>query len=137
MLDAADRIWNRACDSDWNPVRRGDRALHDVLMFHGFIRNGGLDAALESGFGWAARAADGFRVLGSPELADLVARAHEIATRVVDEAGEVDVLDLRREELDEIHALDQRYADLLPSDDTLDRIFRAYLAAHPDDFEPL
>lgn len=94
-------------------------------------------SALEAGFGSAARAAEGFRVLGSLELAEVIARAEAIAARVADEVGEVDILDLAREELDEIQALDQRDADLLPSDDALDQIFRAYLAKHPDDFEPV
>jgi hypothetical protein len=66
----------------------------------------------------------------------VVARAYAIATRVA-ETGEVDVLDLTREELDEVHALNERYADLLPSDEALDRIFRAHLARHRDDYEPL
>ena len=57
MLDAADRIWSRACGYCWNPVREGDHALHDVLVFHGLVRNGGLDAALETGFDWVTRAA--------------------------------------------------------------------------------
>lgn len=137
VLDPAGRIWNRACDTEWNPVRPGDRALQDVLAFHGLIRQGGLDFALETGFERAVRAGEGFLVLGSSELAEVVARAHAVAARVAAKVGEFDVLDATREELGEIRALDQRYFDLLPSDETLDGLFREYLAAHPDDFEQL
>jgi hypothetical protein len=83
------------------------------------------------------RAAHGFRVLGSSELAEVVTRAHAIAAQVADKVGEFDVLNATRGELDEIRALDQRYFDLLPSDEALERIFRDYLAAHPGDLEPL
>jgi hypothetical protein len=141
VLDRADQIWNRACDRacdlDWEPTRPGDRALRDVLQFHGLIRSGGLDYALDCDLEGATRAAAGFRVLQAVPLADLVERAHLVASRAAGDGGEFDIVDLNDDEIDQIGDLGEEYDERLPTDDALERIFRAYPADNPTDFEPI
>jgi hypothetical protein len=137
LLDRADKIWNRACDPEWQPTRPGDRSLHDVLRFHGLIRNGGLGYALDCDFEAAARAADGFRFLGAVELAEVIDAAHYVASRVANEAQDVDILDFTDHEVAQIEALGEKYDASLPTDDALDEVFRTYLAKHPEDFQPI
>ena len=40
-------VWNRACDCDFEPRRRGDRALKAAILLDGLTSNGGLDLAFE------------------------------------------------------------------------------------------
>jgi hypothetical protein len=136
VLDRADKIWNRACDSEWEPSQSGDRALQDVLRFHGLIRNGGLDFALEANLDAAPRAASGFRVLRAPALADVLDRAHGIASRAA-VGAQFDVLHLDEDEAARLEALGNEYDEFLPTDSALDAIFRAYLAAKPEEFAPI
>ena len=136
MLDRADEIWNRACDLEWKPTRAGDRALKDVIRFHGEIRNGGLDFALDADLEAAPRAAAGFRVLRAPALADVLDQAHRIASRAVID-GEFDVLDLDEHDATRLDALGEEYDRLLPIDTALEASFRRHLEAKPDEFEPI
>lgn len=134
----ADEIWNRACDLDFKPHLSGDKALHDVIFFHGEIMNGGLDFAIdEDGYEAAADAAAGYRVLGAPDLAKTLDESRAVVARIADAAGEVDIADLTDVEEEKLAALDERYSRLLPDDDSsLAKIFESYLAAHPEAFEP-
>ena len=43
----ANRIWNRACGEAPLRTREGDRALTDLLQWHGYIMNGGVLHAVE------------------------------------------------------------------------------------------
>lgn len=137
MLDGADQIWNRACDLDWEPTRPGDRALRDVLLFHGLIRGGGLDYALDCDLKGATRAAAGFRFLQAVPLAEVLERAHLVASRAAGDGSEFDILDLNDDEIDQIGDLGEEYDERLPTDDALEWIFRTYLADNPADFEPI
>jgi hypothetical protein len=40
-MDGTTRIWNRACDIDFEPSRPGGWALHATIGFHGALMNGG------------------------------------------------------------------------------------------------
>jgi hypothetical protein len=136
LLDRADEIWNRACDSEWEPTRPGDHALRDVLRFHNRIRSGGFDFALDADLGAAPKAAAGFRVLQAPALADVLDQAHRIASRAgVD--GEFDLLDLDEDDANRLDALGEEYDRLLPTDTALEAIFRRYLEAEPDEFDSI
>lgn len=137
MIDQAGEIWNRALDPAFEPQREGDKVLSTVLAFHGLVMNGGLDYALDADYALACDAAEGFRRLDAGDLAQLTTRACEVVSRLADDAGEVEILEATQDELLQIQTLGARYADLLPSDDHLEQIFRRYLANNPDDFEPL
>jgi hypothetical protein len=132
MSDDADRIWHRACNPDYEPVRPGDRALYDVLAFHGLSMNGGVIQPLEVDFALATKAAAGYRHFGAEHLASLVDEAAELAGPAVDGDGNLDFFDLDADAVARLEALDAR----LPDDAELEEVFRRHLAEHPDEFDP-
>ena len=132
-MDDAYRIWNRACDPDYAPTKRGDSALHAILSFHSLSMNGGIVDPLETDFALATRASDGYRLFGAEELAQLVVAARAIAEPVVDDDGNFDSLNLSEGDQDALEALNDR----LPDDSDVEVVFRRYLAEHPDEFDAL
>jgi hypothetical protein len=97
---------------------------------------GGLDYAVDVDYEAAGRAADGFRTLGVAELAEVATRVHAIAARVG--GDDVEVLDeLTEAEIEELHTLDGRYDELVPSDASLEQQLRKHYDANPDAYEPV
>ena len=137
VADLTDELWDRALDCDFEPTREGDQALKAVLQFHGLVRNGGMDYALDTDFDKAAQAAEGLRRFGATELAEAVSRAREIVSRVGSTTDDVDILDLSEDEGAELRRLNDRYGELLPTDGALEEIVRRYVETDPDAFEPL
>ncbi|MGY1734314.1 hypothetical protein ACI798_22650 [Geodermatophilus sp. SYSU D01045] len=131
MTDPADEVWNRACDPDAPSSHLGDAALAAVLLCHGMAVNGGLLHAVQGlEPDRLERAVAGFRLLGLAAAADAVAEVARQAAALAED-------DLDAAERLEIEA-DRRYAAALPEgDETVDRAFRAHLAAHPEAYAPL
>ncbi|MGY1785516.1 DMP19 family protein [Geodermatophilus sp. SYSU D00698] len=130
MADPADRIWDRACDPDVPATHPGDAALAAVLLCHGMAMNGGLLHAVEGlGPGRRAAAVTGFRLLGLDAAADAVEDvAREAAALREDDADAAERLEVEA---------GRRYDAALPEwDETIDRAFRAHLAAHPGAYAP-
>jgi hypothetical protein len=134
-MDACDQIWNRANDYDAQGrlpegLRKGDRALADVMLLHGMACNGGLLHAVE-GLSDEERAAavEGFRWLGLTQAAD-----------------SVELVAVRRAELDEAdddaaggleESANTLYAAAVPDDTTLQTALRLRYDTSPEDFAPL
>jgi hypothetical protein len=131
-VDDADLIWNRACDTRQQPSRRGDAALHDIILFHSLSMNGGIAHALDVDFARSARVVDHYRLFGAEDLASLVEEARSLAASGVAADGTFDSLALNDEQAEELDALDAR----LPDDSDLEALFRTYLDAHPEAFAP-
>jgi Domain of unknown function (DUF4375) len=132
----ADQIWNRALDLDYEPQRRGDRALADVLGFHSLAMNGGFSHSLEVDLAQATRAVEGFRLFGQDSAARLIDRACAVVARLVDPDRPLDLLDLPETAQAELDQLDAAYCEEI-DDEAVQRCFTDYLAAHPNDFAPL
>lgn len=125
----ADEVWNRAVEYETDLCARGDRALRDLLTFHGTVQNGGLVDAVAN---YAedlefpvARVIDGYRYFGMDGVATLI-RACAEARRAI---GEEDWDSLERLEMhfDPQYTLD---------DEDLTGALRARLSDSPADFEP-
>ncbi|HWZ93116.1 MAG TPA: CPCC family cysteine-rich protein [Polyangiaceae bacterium] len=118
-LTHAENIWNRAALARGGPTpRNGDRALVDLLFAHGLVMNGGVDhlfdAASEEQIAAAVR---GFRFFGFDGVAELLDEVTN-GNRDPQEAND-------------------RYGELVSSDDVLSRAFEAFLSSSPDAFDPL
>ena len=126
-MSDADDIWDRALDSSVEPETLGDRAIRDVLRFHGTVMNGGLLAAVELAEDSSDPSLDavveGYTVLGMPTAAALVSDAGE-RLRAADRESLDDMEEL---ELD----LDPRYET---DDDALLAHLRDTVAQRPQDF---
>jgi hypothetical protein len=139
-VDAADRIWNRACNPTARLERSGDRALQAAILIHGLVMNSGLYPAMYGlTFDELMAAADGFEYLGSTDVAGVV----RTAVQEVFPEGPIDDGELRETHVDEyvdgqpdrLDQLEAAYHDLLPGDDAaLVAAFRRRLTASPDDF---
>ena len=131
-VDDADLIWNRACDTSHQPSRPGDAALQEVILFHSLSMNGGIAHALEVDFARSARVVGHYRFFGAEDHASLIEEARSLAAPGVAADGTFDSLALNDEQAEELDALDAR----LPDDSDLEAMFRAYLDAHPEAFDP-
>jgi hypothetical protein len=78
-------------------------------------------------------AADGYRRMGSAEFAGLIDEAVAFASPGVGDDGRFDPLELDDETSEALDARDERP----PDDSDLKVLFKGYLAAHTDQFEPL
>lgn len=118
LLSDADRVWNRACDYDFEPSLSGDRALKQAIQFDGLTNNGGLGHSLDVLPDDDVReAVASFRHFGLSETAELVERA----------------LTLRDEGARE--ALTDRYYEL--TETVLQPAFEQHYREHPDEYERL
>lgn len=135
--DVSWAVWDRALDAKFEPRREGDRALRNVLRLHNLVRSGGLAYAVDTDVEAAAPAAEGLRLLGAQEVAEVVARAAEIARTLAEGSEQVDILELTDAEVDELERLNGRYSDLLPTDEILVEIVRRHLDANPEAFDPV
>ena len=115
-LSAADRVWNRACDYDFQPRRNGDRLLKAAIVFDGLTANGGLTLSLDTS--------------RHNEALEAVTALHRFglarAARVVERALAVNDEQAREKMTDE-------YYEAAAS---LDAAFARYYAEHPDEFDP-
>lgn len=94
--------------------------------------NGGIAHALEFDFARSARVVDHYRLFGAEDLASLIEEARSLATPGIAADGTFHSLALSDEQGEQLDALDAR----LPDDSDLEAIFRTYLAAHPEAFNP-
>jgi hypothetical protein len=127
-VDAADLIWNRAAlEQGGSSPGAGDRALADVLAFHGLAMSGGvLDAIERTSAAELARIGAAFRWFGLEAVDDLLASVRrDIQAGALDELDRAEVLEL---------TADANYQAILPSDETLQMIFRRRLDADPSAF---
>jgi hypothetical protein len=131
FLDLAAAVWNRAAAApdagSRDGFHRGDTALADVLLLHGYAMGGGLLDAVQSLLPeQVSAAADGFVLLGLPDVAGLALEVRERAA-AADEAalGELEI------------EASVRYAALVPSDSSLDGAFQALLRDQPELFAPV
>jgi len=129
-MDAADPIWNRAAlEKGGNSREAGDRALADVLAFHGLAMSGGvLDAIERTSVSDQATIGAAFRWFGLEPVDDLLA-----SVRRDIEAGALD--DLDRAEALEL-AADRNYRAIVRSDEVLVSAFRQRLRDDPSAFAP-
>ena len=128
-MDELTEIWNRAAGFDgMEDFRAGDRALHDALVLHGQVMNGGLLNAVET--------------LVQTELADGVAGLEwlgltSIARKVAAFAAEADGV----HDLEALESLEERGNELywaeLGDDAILDAAFQAAHARDPVAFAPV
>lgn len=130
-------IWNRAASIELAAdAREGDRALHHVLEFHGYVMNGGLDHALDVMGHEAQRAIAGWEFLDRQDVADLLREALGVVPDMPEDA------DARQDffidgwtevQAEAIEALGQRY----PGDDVIEHAFSGCLNEDPDAFAPV
>lgn len=127
-MDAADLIWNRAAlEKGGISPGVGDRALADVLAFHGLAMSGGvLDAVERTSAPGQARIGAAFCWFGLEPVDSLLA-----SVRRDIEADALEDLD-RAEALEQ--AADRDYRALVPSDEVLATAFRRRLDDDPDAF---
>lgn len=128
-MDELTKIWNRAAGFEgMDHYRAGDRALHDALVLHGQVMNGGLLNAVET--------------LDRRELADGVAGLEwlglgSIARKIAAFAAEADGV----QDLATLDALEERGNDLywaeLGEDAILDAAFQAAHTRDPEAFAPV
>jgi hypothetical protein len=132
-MDDLWRIWNRACMESprGSLTQPGDRALADMMLFHGLAMNGGVLHALEVLSVDERRAAlRGFRYFGLEatavaieEVADRwVSTDHWLSTLSDDEARDLEV------------EANDRYGD---TDSVLEQAFRSRYNDEPEAFAPL
>jgi hypothetical protein len=115
-----DQIWNRAClDSGGPSPAAGDQALASLLLAHGYVMNGGVVHALES--------------LSQPEIAAAIVG--------FDYFGLIEASNVLKQDLDDSEEteerLDQMYWAAVPSDSTLQHVFRIKFLASPEAFAPM
>ncbi len=127
-MDAADLIWNRAAlEQGGSSPGAGDRALADVLAFHGLAMSGGvLDAIERTSAADLARIGAAFRWFGLEAVDDLLASVRrDIQAGALDELDRAEALEL---------TVDADYQAILPSDEALQMVFRRRLDADPSAF---
>jgi hypothetical protein len=108
-----------------------------MLGFHGLAMNGGFAHSLEVDLPQAQRAANGFRLFGEPNIAELVGQGCQIVSSLAKGGDENSTLDFPEKDPATLEKLEGHYDKLVPSDDKLQQIFRRYLSVRPHDFEPL
>lgn len=129
-LIPADIVWNRACLEAGGPQPRdGDRALASLLAIHSVAMNGGVAHSVELHDDDQLRqGCAGFRYFD-------LAPAAEVIEWVAGQLASID------SDLDAMEALeaeaDRRYAEIIPSDSTLEERFADAFSSRPDRFAPL
>ena len=109
-----DEIWNRAALEGGGPhPREGDRALCQLLRFHGLAMSGGLlDAVEQSDRASVTAAVAGYRFFGLDEAASVVEGVAEQRVAIGDDPteGALDRLAM---------SADEDYASVVPDDSTI------------------
>lgn len=122
-----DQIWNRACRRSWTQPGTGDRALGDLLLFHGAAMSGGIDDAIERLTSAELQdAARGFHYFGFVRVAEMVGLAGERFSGLDESAHEASLL-----------AAQGIYASEVPDDSALALRFHRDLEANPSHYSPL
>jgi hypothetical protein len=118
-LSITDKIWNRAAlDSGGENALDGDNALASLLLFHGYVMNGGLGHALDVISDDECLAAiDGFRFFGFDELASFLES----------------IKHLPEDEHEEMTCI---YAKFIPNDQAMVESFENFYRKQPDAFAP-
>jgi hypothetical protein len=96
-VNAADLIWNRAAlEKGGTSPGAGDRALADVLAFHGLAMSGGvLDAIERTSAADVARIGSAFRWFGQEAVDNLLASVRrDIQAGALDELDRAEALEL-------------------------------------------
>ena len=127
-VDAAEVVWNRAAlENGGSSPATGDRALADMLAFHGLVMSGGLLNAVElTPVQEQARISAAFQWFGLESITDLITSVRqEIEAGVLDEPGQAEVLEL---------TANRDYQAILPSDDVLLAVFQRRLNDDPSAF---
>lgn len=128
-----DRIWNRACDLeiDRSTLRDGDRALAALLLAHGAAMNGGvwdmLDCLDEQEL---EEALAGYEYFGLGALRGVFVEARAALDAYDDDAEPADGAEHPEA------VADRKYAQLVPDDEHLSRVFVEMYRASPDRFAP-
>jgi uncharacterized protein YpuA (DUF1002 family) len=128
MDDRADAIWNRAAmENGGVSPEPGDAALAAVLRVHGLAMNSGmLDATERLTAPELDDAESGYRWLGLDEAAEVVEFVRrEIADGALDDDNRAESLELEA---------DNRYASLVPQDETLATAFKQRFDEEPGGF---
>jgi hypothetical protein len=125
-------VWNRACDTfDIRPgMPPGDAALAALLLCEGMAMNGGLVHAVEGlEADQFSRAVAGYRFFGLHEVADLAEDvARQLAAMDPDDREAAERLELETND---------RFYELMGSEEPLVGAFRAHLRAHPEAYAPV
>ena len=130
-MDEADQIWNRAATGDGGPQSRvGDRALTSVLRLHSLAMSGGmLDAVERLTDAQLDEAEVGYRWLRLDGAAEVVAYVRrEIASGAVDDDARTEALERR---------VDADYRRVIPTDSTIETVYRELLDELPEAFATL
>lgn len=127
-----DAVWNRAAMSNGGPTPAvGDQALASVLGLHSLAMSGGLGSALEMRAPQEILAAiAGYRHFGLDGAGD-------VWQWLSDETGAHDP----DQEPEFFYVLeseaDNRYAAVVPTDDTILQAFQRHIEANPDQYAPM
>jgi hypothetical protein len=116
MDDRVTSVWNRACDYDYEPTRKGDMLLKAVVQFDGLAQNGGLGHALD--------------VAEPNEVGDALQRL-----RLLGLSGAAGVVE-RALALDDEEAQEAMSDDYFSAAAGVDTAFARYYANHADEFDP-
>lgn len=113
-------IWNRAAlESGGSSPKNGDKALADLLLFHGLAMNGGVEHAIDvisiNEFGAAL---NGFRFFELSEVASVLEKATGASDSTLDK-------------------IDEMYNQMTPLDDTLYQAFERKFVISQDLFSPV
>ena len=112
------RVWNRACDYDFQPTLDGDRALKRAIQFDGLTCNGGLGHSLDVLSDEDVReAVKSFRYFGLLDTAHLVREALALPDEGMREA------------------LTDTYYEL--TEDALESAFERHYVEYPHEYEPV
>lgn len=125
----ANEVYHRALDYERDLSAPGDRALRDLLTFHGSVWNGGLLDAVENYAKDAefplARVIDAYRYFGMEAMAALAKECHDERLAVDDEDSDAgEQLELR---------FDPRYT---LDDEDLTAALHHRISISPGDFDP-
>ncbi len=126
MLSEADLVWNRACFGNLDRLGlRGDRALTAMVLFHGFVMNGGIlhpfDCLQPRKL---AAAKSGYRFFGFHDVAEFISDV-QIALNLSETSDAQEA------------SFNQHYGKLVPDDEALAKRFEEYFRTHRSDFAPL
>jgi hypothetical protein len=130
-VDAADLIWNQAVlENGGSSPGVGDRALAEMLAFHGLAVSGGvLDAIERTSAADQARIGAAFCWFGLEPVAHLLASVQRgIEAAALAQPDRAEALEL---------AADRDYQQLVPSDEALATAFRCRLEDDPGAFTHL
>ncbi|ARC58277.1 hypothetical protein AS850_14420 [Frondihabitans sp. 762G35] len=134
--DIEEAIWDRAeLRAGGDAPEAGDQALSALLRVHAEVSSSGFEDALKTlTRSDLEEGAEGFEFFGALAVRDLVLEASDLDVVPDDEDDDAPTADEVDERLD---ALDDRYAELVPSESALTALVATRYRDHPDDFAPV